>query len=176
MVRLFRRRLPGRLRPRVARDERIVAWACTSDGAALVATNLGLWLPGRSDRLGWQQIHKASWEQPVLRVVPAQRLGDGDGYEIVADGPDVSYILAEPAALPAVVRQRVTRSVAYTRHDSLPGGGARVVARRTPGRNGVTWHVRYDDGTDPDDPAVVQATQELVTTIVDAATPHPAAD
>jgi hypothetical protein len=37
-----------------------------------------------------------------------------------------------------------------------------VVARRVPGVDGVTWHVRYDPGTDPDDPAVVSATAELV--------------
>ena len=56
-----RRRL--RERPPLAHHERVVAWCSTSDGAVVV-TNLGLWLPGRKDRLGWHQIHRASWSEP----------------------------------------------------------------------------------------------------------------
>jgi hypothetical protein len=60
------------------------------------------------------------------------------------------------------VRDRVSRSVAYTRHHDVPGGGVRVVARRVPGVDGVTWHVRFDEGTDAADPAVAEVTAELV--------------
>jgi hypothetical protein len=56
----------------------------------------------------------------------------------------------------------VTRSVAFTAHHPLPSGGVRVVARRVAGRDGLAWHVRYDDGTDVADPAVLAATAELV--------------
>ncbi len=46
------------------------------------------------------------------------------------------------------------RSVAYTAHHHLPaGGGARIVGRRVPGVNGISWAVRYDSDTDPNDPA-----------------------
>jgi hypothetical protein len=56
----------------------------------------------------------------------------------------------------------VTRSVAFTAHHPVPGGGVRVVARRVAGADGLVWHVRYDDGTDLADPAVAAATAELV--------------
>jgi hypothetical protein len=61
----------------------------------------------------------------------------------------VSVNLGDPGDVPATVRERVTKSVAYTAHHPLPTGGLRVVARRVAGVNGVAWHVRYDDGTDP---------------------------
>jgi hypothetical protein len=157
-----RRRLGRALRPPLARTERIVAWASTSEGP-VVATNLGLWLPGRKDRLGWHQIHKAAWSAPVLTVVAAAEVGAGDGFLVMADEPAVAVTLADPGDVPVEVRTRVNRSVAHTSHHELPGGGGvRVVARRAPGVNGVAWHVRYDDGTDGSDPEVAEATAALL--------------
>jgi hypothetical protein len=78
--------------------------------------------------------------------------------------------MSRPDDVPADVRSRVTRSVAYTGHFPLPDGGMRVVARRVPGRNGVDWHVRYDDGTDREDPEVVAATTAIV---AEVAAPDP---
>lgn len=160
---LSRRKLPAAARPRLVRDERVIAWASTSDGPqrAVVVTTLGVWLPDR-DRLGWHQIHKASWSGSQLTIIPAVLVAERDGYDVMADGPPVSADLVDPRDVPEEIRKRVTRSVAQTFHEALPGGGVRVVARRTPGVNGVRWHVRYDDGTDRDDPAVVAATEELV--------------
>src|SRR5262245_48693052 len=131
------------MRPALARTERIVAWASsTSDFDAesggqpgvVVATNLGLWLPGRKDRLGWHQIHKAAWVSPVLTVVPAVEVAAGDGYLVMADEPPVAVTLDDPGDVPVEVRTRVNRSAAHTSHHELPGGGGvRVVARRAPG-------------------------------------------
>ena len=45
-----------------------------------------------------------------------------------------------------------------------------MVARRVPGVDGLTWHVRYDDGTDADRPRGGAATDELV---AEAAAPRP---
>jgi hypothetical protein len=126
-----------------------------------VVTTLGLWLPGR-DRLGWHQIHKATWSGTQLTVVPSVPVGDGSTYTVMADDAAVAVNLGDPGNVPLTVRQRVTKSVAYTAHHPLPDGGVRVVARRVPGRNGVTWHVRYDDGTDAADPSVAAFTAELV--------------
>ena len=78
--------------------------------------------------------------------------------------------LTGPDDVPAEVRERVTRSVAYTAHHPLPGGGVRVVARHVPGVDGVVWHVRYDEGTDARDPEVVAQTTGLV---AEAARPEP---
>jgi hypothetical protein len=164
-----RRKPPANVRPALERNERVLAWARTADepAGAVVVTNLGLWLPGRDGRLGWHQIHKATWAGSRLTVVPSRPVGDGVGdegsaYTVMADDAAVTVGLADPDDVPATVRDRVTKSVAYTAHHPLPAGGIRVVARRIAGINGVAWHVRYDDGTDPADPTVVAVTAELV--------------
>jgi hypothetical protein len=80
----------------------------------------------------------------------------------MADAPPVTVTLPEPGDVPHVVRTRVTRSVSFTSHQRVPGGAARVVARRVPGADGVTWTVRYDEGTDPTAVGVRDATSQLV--------------
>ena len=175
MIVFGRRKPPRSLRPKLDKGERWLAWARSADdpGRAVVVTTLGLWLPGRA-RLGWHQIHKATWSGSRLTVIPSVPVGDpvpmdGAGsYAVLADDEPVTVTLAEPGDVPAEVRTRVTRSVAYTAHHPLPGGGVRVVARRVPGANGLAWHVRYDDGTPHDDPEVVAATTQLVAEAVAA--------
>jgi len=144
-----RRRLPRALRPALDRDERVVAWASTSDGRAIVVSHLGLWLPDRTERVGWHHIHRAAWSDPVLSVVPAAEVGTGEGYVVMADEPSIVISLDDPDDVPLEVRNRVNRSVASTTHHDLAEGGVRVVARRVPGRNGIVWHVRFDDDTEP---------------------------
>ncbi len=155
--------LPAAHRPPLAPDERVVAWS-DSDSGVLVATNLGVWLPGPSPvRLGWHMIHKAQWDGEILVVTPAREVATREGYAVVADLPAVSFHLWEPRELPHQVRARVTRSVRYTAHHAVPGrGGLRVAARRVPGVDGLRWTVRYDPGVDPDDPAVAEVTAEIV--------------
>lgn len=162
-----RRNPPAKLRPALDKGERVLAWARGSDGdGVVVATTVGLWLPGRA-RLGWHQIHKATWSGSQLTVIPALVLADreapdGTAYTVMTDDAALSVNLTEPGEVPGIVRQRVTKSVAYTVHHPFPVGGARVVARRPGGANGLAWHVRYDDGTEVDDPTVVAVTGELV--------------
>lgn len=149
-------------------DERAVSWAAVAGGGCAVATPLGLWLPGPEGarRLGWHEIHKATWDEGRLTVtgarpVPAAALPDA---EVVVDAPPVVLHLAEPRDLPAEVRTRVTRSVGWTTHHRAPGGGVRVVGRRVPGRDGLSWAVRPDPGTDPADPTVRRIADEAVAT------------
>lgn len=166
---LFRRRrtLPAEHRPQLDRDERVVAWALASRGA-LVGTTRGLWLPGDgvdrpATRLGWHEIHKAGWDGTSLTIIAARRVEQGPGYDVVADLPKVGFPLTDPGDLPAQVRARVTRSVGPSSHHPLPGsGGVRVVARRVPGTDGLTWTARYDGGVDHDDPIVRETTTALV--------------
>jgi len=162
-VNLLRRRpkLPASLRPELDRDERVVAWAAIGDDRALVATNRGLWVPERG-RLGWHEIHKAAWSGRELRITPAEVAGERVGYTVLADGPEISYLVLDPGELPDQVRTRVTRSVAYTMHYPLPVGGVRVVGRRISGQDGLSWAVRYDAGTPVDAEPVVQMTEEMV--------------
>jgi hypothetical protein len=165
-MRMFRRvsNLAADRRPPLEAGERVLAWADLADGAGvLVATNRGLWLPGRDERLGWHAIHKAAWSGSSLAVTPAQIVAERDTHTVVADLPVETYVLPEPADVPDQVRARVTRSVGYTAHHRLvDGGGVRVVARRVSGVDGVTWTVRYDPGTDGSSADVVEATAELV--------------
>lgn len=155
-------RLPGRRRrpPEEAltpldRHERVVSWASTVDGGAVVATPLGLWLPGTGGdaavRLPWHLIDKATWRDGTLSVTAAVDPGDG----VLTEQPPRVVRLAEPRDLPQTVRVRVQRAIAFTRHHRLPsGGGVRVVGRRVPGRDGISWQLVFDPGVDRDDPTV----------------------
>lgn len=163
MVRLpWRRRLPADRRPALDRDERVVAWAAAGDDGVVVVTNLGVWLPARQRRLGWHEIHKVAWSGRQLSITAAQQVADEGAYQVMADLPPVGYTLLDPDRVPDQVRVRVNRSVAYTSHHPLPGGGVRVVGRRVSGTNGLRWTVRYDPGTDPAAPGVAATTLELV--------------
>ncbi len=160
---LRRRRLPAALRPPLDRDERIVAWAGATDGEVVVATDRGVWLPGGAGRLGWNELHKATWSGRQLALVPAVEVAREPAFTVVEDGPTVVHTLLDPGNVPDQVRARVLKSIAHTAHHPLPGGGGvRVVARRVPRVDGLHWTVRYDAGVDPTDPAVRTVTGALV--------------
>jgi hypothetical protein len=158
-----RRRLAADRRPPLGPDERILAWAGATADDVVVVTNRGIWLPDRPQRLGWHEIHKATWSGRQLTLVPADEVAEQDGYSIVVDAAPVAYTLLDPDRVPEQVRIRVTRSVAYSAHHQLPGqGGARVVARRVSGVNGLRWTVRLDPGTSTEDPEIAALTGQLV--------------
>ncbi len=158
-----KRRLPADERPRLEPEERVVAWARTDAGDVVVATNRGLFLPDREERLRWHEIHKAVWSGRELVVTPAEAVEEREGYVVAEDLPSEAHLLLEPWDLPRHVYSRVTRSVAYTQHHPLPGGGGvRVVGRRVSGTDGLKWTVRYDPDTDRGSEAVRRATDELV--------------
>lgn len=127
-------------------DERVLAVARAADGP-LVATHLGLWLPeGRL--LGWHLVSKATWRDGVLIVVEAVESGSAGDAVLLRDLRPLRLRVTEPGTLPEVVRTRVTGSIRSTEHRELPGGGARFVQRKVPGRNGLVLQVRADPGTD----------------------------
>lgn len=157
---LAARRPPAEVRGLLGRDEHVLAWGRTAAGDPVVATRHGLWLPGDDGprRLGWEQVNKAAWDDGSLRITESEQVQPG----VVADKPTYLVRLAEPDGLPAAILERVTASVASTTHHELPGhGGLRIVGRRTPGHDGVSYVVRYDEGTDRHDPAVVAAVEQL---------------
>jgi hypothetical protein len=167
-VSIFHRRpkLPSGSRPALEADERVLAWAYVGPeqgGPVIVATNRGLWVPGR-DRLGWHDIHKAQWSGRELRVTPAEVAEVREDYAVLVDAPVLSFLLLEPNEVPEQVRARVIRSVAYTSHHTLPVGGVRVVGRRVSGVDGLSWAVRYDSGTPVDLEQVTTVTDEIVGT------------
>ena len=165
-----RPKLPAALKPALEPEERVLTWAPVDGDKALVATNLGLWLPD-GKRLGWHEIHKAAWSGRELRITPSEVAEERDEYAVLVDAPVIGFLLLEPGELPDQVRTRVTKSVAYTSHHPLNAGGVRVVGRRVPGRNGLTWAVRYDAGTPVKLPAVVELTGELVSAAQGATAP-----
>jgi hypothetical protein len=166
-VRLFGRpeKPPAEAVARLDRDERVVSWAPAA-GGTVVATPVGLWLPGMPERVPWHLIDKATWQAGVLTVTPAVDAGDG----VLVEQPPRSVTLDRPRDIPQTVRVRVQKAIAFTRHHPLPGSpegtgprrGVRVVARRVPGQDGVSWQLVFDPGVDRADPAVRAAADAYV--------------
>ena len=156
LSRLLRRRPV----PQVVRDvalepgERRRAWGVTTAGDPVVATDLGIHLP-RTPRLDWADVERATWRRPVLVISRVARVdGTGSRWELE---------LAEEADLADVVRSAVTASVAWTNHVRLqPRGGVRIVGRRRPAQDALDWQLVFDNGTDPDDPAVAEQADGLL--------------
>lgn len=155
-----RERPPVEATARLDPDERVVSWASTSGGGAALATPLGLWLPGYPERLPWHLIDKATWRDDTLTLIPAVDAGDG----VLVEQAPRAVRLSTPRDLPQTVRVRVQKAIAFTRHHPLPGErrGVRVVGRRVPGRDGVSWQLVFDDGIDRDDPVVRTVAAEFV--------------
>jgi hypothetical protein len=165
-VRLFgkREKPPPESVARLDPDERVVSWA-PAPGGAVVATPLGLWLPGVPDRLPWHLIDKVIWRSNTLTLIPAVDSGGG----VLVEQPPRSVRLEQPRDIPQNVRARIEKAIAFTRHHPLPGAegagvrrGVRVVGRRVPGQDGVSWQLVFDPGVDRDDPAVRAAASAFV--------------
>ncbi|GAB2915395.1 hypothetical protein GCM10027047_11650 [Rhodococcus aerolatus] len=152
---------PGRLDP----DEDVLAVAPLRAGH-LVATRLGLWVPGPDptadpavERVAWHLVSAATWSGTELDLRVAEETGTAGAAVLLADTLRRVYTPTEPGRLPAVVQARVTATIRSTHHQQLPGGGAWFVQRRVPGHDGVVLQVRVDPGTDP---AVVHDVAETV--------------
>ncbi|GIH03241.1 hypothetical protein Rhe02_13080 [Rhizocola hellebori] len=159
--RLFKRRLlPAAHRPAFAENERVLAWALTQAGSAVIATNLRLWVAGTGTP--WNEVSKAKWDGSELTVITSSVVAQREGYAVIEDNPPVRIELVDPEHLPHQIRLRVTSSVKNPSHHGLPGGGGVwIAARRAPGVDGLSWIARYDTGTDRDDPRVVAATDDI---------------
>lgn len=156
----FSKRLAAEHKPKLARNERVVAWAMTSAGGAVVATNLHLWIAGEAT--AWHRLSKAIWDGSALVVTPSTVVEEREGYSVIADQEPVRMVLPDPGNLPHEVRQRVTASVRHPSHHELGDGGLWLAARRVPGVDGLSWIVRYDPGTDAASPEIAAVTDELV--------------
>lgn len=152
---LRRRRTPEAVRAvPLERGERRVAWALTDEGEPVVATDQALLLAG--ERLRWTDVEKAVWTAPRLRV--------SEVAEVAGAGRSWTVVLPDPGELTEAVHDRVTASVVWSQRVVLRelGGGVRLVARRAPGRNALTWQTVHDEGTDPTDPQVQAAVAALL--------------
>ncbi len=157
---MFGRGVPKDVLARLAipDGEHVVAWANgvsgpSADGTHVVATDRALY--GVGERLPWDRISRAQWDEPLLEVV-------------VLDGNDqpgrlVRVRLAVGSQLPAAVHAKVTESVVVSERLVLDGGGgALAVARRGSDDDRIRWSIVFDAGLDPTDPALrAQADQAL---------------
>lgn len=134
--------------------ERRVAWALTTAGEPVVATDAALVLPA-GVRLEWYRVERAGWQRPRLTVLEVAGVeGAGARHELE---------LSDEGDLPEVVRTRVTASVAWSSHSRLsPRGAVRVVGRRRPGLEVLEWQLVYDPSTDLSDPLVRAQAEELL--------------
>ena len=125
------------------RGEKVIAAAQLADGDWVVAT--GGALVAVAGRTPWTDVAHAQWfgEEQVLVVDP-----------VPGAGAPLRLRLAEPGRLPETVHERVMASIVLSRRVALPGGGARLVARRGDGSGETVWQVVADVGVDLADPAV----------------------
>lgn len=136
-----------RLRPKVPAEVRAVAdrrlaWGLTTDGAALVASPTCLHVNG--EQVPWWQVERVGWADPTLRVMEVAEV-EGTGIVHLWD-------LAEDHGLSTTIRERVTASVAWSDVRTLsPEGAVRLVGRRVPGQEVLTWQAFWQPGTDPGD-------------------------
>jgi len=164
-VRHFRHAVPPEVGAQV--QGRALAAAEAVDGTWLVGTRTELVLisavaggPRPVETLiPWERLEGADWnrEESRLRFTEVGRYGE----------PRPSYVFTlpevEPAALLQLIRERVTASVVLQRGHLVSGKrGFKVIGRRPPTGGAITWMFEYDEGVDPDDPAVVEAAEALL--------------
>jgi hypothetical protein len=162
-MRLGRSSLPREVAARV--HGRPLAFAETTDGSWLVATRDALYVVDAGGsavigtRIPWEQVEGADWDRDGsrLRVTEIGRFGE----------PRPSYVFTlpdlEPVSLLQLIRERVTASVVLQRGVVVSGKrGLKVVGRRSPSGGPITWMHEYDEGVDPDDPAVAEAAESLL--------------
>lgn len=147
---LGRDELPAGFTGRLEADERVLAIAPLTGGGHIVVTTLGMWLPAQdvARRLDWHLVAKAAWSGGAITVVEAEERTVVGGVVLLADRPARRLRLVEPGRVPEVVHERVTASIRSRQHHELPGGGAWIVSRKVPGRDGIVVQVRPDPGTD----------------------------
>ncbi|MCL2781318.1 MAG: hypothetical protein FWD74_07495 [Actinomycetia bacterium] len=168
---IFRRRErpPARALALLGPDEWVLSWADVAEpggvgasvatdadagaeagGGVVLATPRGLWwpFPDGPRRIGWERLDKAVWRDGELTVTEASVVDE----LLLVDRPPVRVRLSVPRDLPPTVRKRVRANVVRSELCPIAGGAARVVARRVPGRDGLSWWARLEPGT-PDTPA-----------------------
>lgn len=161
-------RLPGTVVAmlRIEPGEKIVAWGAAAPGdvtqtVVAAATDRALYLQSTGERLPWDTIAKASWEEPVLELVVSDDASQPPRLVVVE--------LDDARDLPAAIHDRVTASVVVSERVDLGGGaGALMVARRASDTDAIRWTVVFDRGLDPADPALRASADEALARLRDA--------
>jgi hypothetical protein len=140
----------------VAAGEKVLAGVVAEDGTVAVGTRDALYVGER--RVPWETVERADWSQDstTLTVVEVGTWGDRR--------PVHTLVVAQPGRFVELVRERVTASVVLQRHVPVNGRrGVFVIARRAPrGDQPLSWVYEFEEGVDPDDPAVRLAAEEAL--------------
>lgn len=146
------------------KHEQVLAGIPAQDGSWLLGTRDALLLvtttTTTTTRIPWEQVERADWDRDEerIRIVEVGRFG------LVR--PEHSYRIEDPGVLLELLRERVTASVVLQRRVNVHGKrGLKVIARRPPrGQGEITWVYEFDEGVDPEDPAVVEAAERGLAT------------
>ncbi|HEX8864058.1 MAG TPA: hypothetical protein VF821_00245 [Lentzea sp.] len=123
-------------------DETVIAHTPV-EGGHLVATSLGLWVPGPR-RIGWHLISKVKWEG-ALRVVEAREAGLEGPVVLLEDLPAQRIVVANPTSkVLRAISQRVEGSI--RQRERVEPAKVWILQRKIPGRDGFVWQARGDAG------------------------------
>lgn len=162
------RGLPKDARTRLAipSGEKVIAWGSgqigtRADAVYAVATDRALYLESSGDRLPWDRINRAHWDEPMLEIVALDEHGQPSRL--------IRVPLIASNALPAAVHAQVTESVVVSERLQLGDGlGALAVARRSSDEDAIWWSIVFDAGLDPTDPALRARADEALAGLRDA--------
>lgn len=158
------RRLPSGIRERleIPKGERVIAWGLDPiNDRYTLATDKALYPEQINERLRWDSISKATWDEPILNVTIHDTSGATKG--------TLKLRVEESGDLPAAVFALVTESVVISEHVDLGNGvGARMVARRDGDDGGIWWSVVFDSGLNSADPALRARADEELSSLRDA--------
>ena len=144
----------------VEAGEKLLAWAESSTGP-VGGTRDALYVPGA--RVPWEQVESADWDLETTTL----RVSEVGSWGLVR--PVHLLVIEQPGRLLELVRERVTSSVVLQRHVAVVGNrGVRVIARRAPrGDRPLVWVYEYDEGIDPESPAVQAAAEAALSAAMD---------
>ncbi|MET9231284.1 hypothetical protein [Lentzea sp. NPDC003310] len=144
--RLFGDGAPDGFTGSLERDETVIAHAPVTGGGHLVATSLGLWVPGEPPRrIGWHLVSKVKWEG-ALRVVEAVEASVEGPVVLLEDRPALRFVLDRPDRVMRAISQRVEGSIRHRERVDSPG--VWILQRKIPGQDGVVWQARGDADVD----------------------------
>lgn len=158
------RRLPAGVRERmgIPKSERVIAWGVDpANDLYTLATDKALYPESILERLRWDSISKATWDEPLLNVTIHDETGAIKG--------TLRLRVEESGDLPAAVFALVTESVVYSEHVELGNGaGARLVARRDGDEGSIWWSVVFDAGLNAADPGLRARADEQLAVLRDS--------
>jgi hypothetical protein len=145
-MRLFRR-MPAEVAALVEPGDRVLAWAESSAGW-VVATESCFVVPD-GERVAWESIHRATWDEGVLLL---RRGGRGE-IRLTLD--------LDETRLPEAVRERVEASIVLSERVQLSRGSAVIMARRPPSGGEIAWTVVFENLDVEDAEIRAEATAEV---------------